>query len=83
MASRAPDLRAVGSRRTIGRMSVSGRSVIVDPTVREARDRFERLMAALRAMTDAEYPAFGVAAGYLNADGSPKLPEGEPCITRG
>jgi hypothetical protein len=34
-------------------------------------------------MTDAEYREFGVGAGYLNADGSPKLPEGEPCITRG
>ena len=63
-------------------MSASERSVIVDPAVREARDRFERLMAALRAMTDDEFRAFGVAAGYLNADGSYKLPEGEPCVTR-
>jgi hypothetical protein len=67
----------------IDSMSASGRPVIVNPAVREAHDRFERLMASLRAMTDAEYREFGVAAGYLNADGSPKLPEGEPCITRG
>lgn len=55
--------------------------VIVDPATREARERFDRMMKAIRSMNDEEYLAFGVRAGYLNADGSPKVPEGEPCVT--
>jgi hypothetical protein len=54
---------------------------IVDPKVRDARERFERMMSTLRQMGDAEYRAFGIKAGFLNADGSPKLPEGDPCVT--
>lgn len=38
-------------------------------------------MAELQRIDDAQYVAFGIEAGFLNADGSPKLPEGDPCVT--
>jgi len=55
--------------------------IIVDPAVREARERFEQMMRRLRQMSDAQYLEFGVQAGFLEPDGSPKLPEGDPCVT--
>lgn len=55
--------------------------VIVDPAVRAAEDAFQRMMALFRAMTPEDRLRFGVERGLLNADGTPKLPEGDPCVT--
>jgi hypothetical protein len=40
------------------------------------------MMDALRKMTPAEFRAFGIEAGFLDADGSHKRPEGDPCVSR-
>lgn len=55
--------------------------VIVDPAVREAEDAFQRMMTRFRAKSPEEHLRFGVERGLLNADGTPKLPEGDPCVT--
>jgi hypothetical protein len=55
--------------------------VIVDPAVQEAEDAFQRMMARFRAKTPEEHLRFGIERGLLNPDGSPKLPEGDPCVT--
>lgn len=56
--------------------------VIVDPAVQEAEDEFQRMMEWFRGMTREEHIRFGIERGMLNADGTPKLPEGDPCVTR-
>ena len=55
--------------------------VLVDPQTKEARASFERMMSRLEGMSDDEYLALGIRAGFLNADGTPKLPDGDPCVT--
>jgi len=62
-------------------MPRSTERVLVDPIARDARERFDRMMTVLDQMDDAEYIAFGHEAGFLNPDGSPTLPEGDPCVT--
>lgn len=56
--------------------------ILVDPAAREARATFERVLAWIEQLTDAEYLDFGVRAGLMNPDGTPKPPEGDPCVTR-
>jgi hypothetical protein len=56
--------------------------VIVDPAVREAEEAFQRMMSWFRSMTREEHIRFGVERGVLNADGTPKPLEGDPCVTR-
>ncbi|MEM9453778.1 MAG: hypothetical protein AAGF11_06335 [Myxococcota bacterium] len=56
--------------------------VIVDPTVQEAEDEFQRMMEWFRGMTREEHIRFGIERGVRNPDGTPKLPEGDPCVTR-
>ncbi len=63
-------------------MSEPHTRVIVDPAVREAEDAFERMMARFRAMSPQEHLRFGVQHGLLNPDGTHRLPEGDPCVTR-
>jgi hypothetical protein len=63
------------------RMADRAQRVIVDPAVQEAEDAHQRMMARFRAMTAAERLRWGVERGFLNLDGTPKLPEGEPCVT--
>lgn len=65
----------------IWKMPSTKQRVLVDPAVRQARDQFEQMMAKLRRMDNAEYTAYGIRVGFLNEDGSPKLPEGDPCVT--
>ncbi len=55
--------------------------VIVDPVVRAAEDAFVRMMARFDAMTQEEWLRWHVEHGVLNPDGTPKLPEGDPCVT--
>lgn len=56
--------------------------VIVDPAVQEAEDAFQRMMAWFKGMTREEHLKFEIQAGLRNSDGSFKLPEGDPCVTR-
>lgn len=56
--------------------------VIVDPAVQEAEDAFQRMMERFKRMTRDEHVSFGVERGFLHPDGTPKLPEGDPCVTR-
>ena len=55
--------------------------VIVDPAVREAEAAFQRMMTRFRLKTLEERIRFGVERGLLHPDGTPKLPEGDPCVT--
>jgi hypothetical protein len=55
--------------------------VIVDPAVQEAEDAHQRMMVRFRAMTREQRLRWGVDRGLLNPDGTPKLPEGDPCVT--
>jgi hypothetical protein len=56
--------------------------LIVDPAVQEAEDAFQRMMERFKRMTRDEHVRFGVERGFLHPDGTPKLPEGDPCVTR-
>jgi hypothetical protein len=56
--------------------------VIVDPAVQEAEEAFQRMMEWFRGMTREEHIRFGVERGVLNADGTPKPLEGDPCVTQ-
>ena len=56
--------------------------VIVDPAVQEAEELHERIMARLRERTPEEHLRFGVEHGLLNPDGTWRLPDGDPCVTR-
>jgi hypothetical protein len=40
------------------------------------------MMAWFKGMTREEHLKFEIQAGLRNSDGSFKLPEGDPCITR-
>lgn len=62
-------------------MPETPRRVIVDPAVQAAEDAFERMMTRFRKKTREERIRFGVERGLLNPDGSPRLPEGDPCVT--
>ena len=62
-------------------MAERSERVIVDPAVREAQDAFRRMMALFPAKTPEERLRFGVERGLLNPDGTPRLPEGDPCVT--
>lgn len=55
--------------------------VIVDPAVKEARDAFQRMMERFRSMSREEHIQFGIEHCYLNADGTPKVPDGAPYVT--
>jgi hypothetical protein len=55
--------------------------VIVDPAVQEAEDAFQRMMQRFKRMTRDDHVRFGVERGFLNPDGTPKLPESDPCVT--
>jgi hypothetical protein len=55
--------------------------VIVDPAVQAAEDAFQRMMDRFKKMTRDEHVRFGVERGFLHPDGTPKLPEGDPCVT--
>lgn len=57
------------------------RRVIVDPVVQAAEDAFQHMMAYFAAMTREECMSWEIERGLLNADGTPKLPEGDPCVT--
>lgn len=54
---------------------------IVDPAVREAEDAFQRMMARFHAMTPEQHLRFGIERGFLDDDGTPRLPVGDPCVT--
>lgn len=70
-------------RAILDEVSGNGKArVIVDPAVQEAEDAFQRMMERFKKMTREEHIRFGVERGYLNPDGTPKLPEGDPCVTR-
>jgi hypothetical protein len=56
--------------------------VIVDPAVAEAEDAFQRMMAWFKGMSREEHLKFEIEAGLRNPDGTFKLPEGDPCVTR-
>jgi hypothetical protein len=56
--------------------------VIVDPAVQEAEDAFQHMMKRFKRMTRDEHIRFGIERGFLNSDGTPKTPEGDPCVTR-
>jgi hypothetical protein len=56
--------------------------VIVDPAVQDAEDAFQRMMTWFKGMTLEEHLQFEIAAGLRNPDGTFKLPEGDPCVTR-
>lgn len=62
-------------------MSKRSEREIVDPAVREAEDAFQRMMALFRAMSPEERLRWEVEQGLRNPDGTPKLPEGDPCVT--
>lgn len=62
-------------------MAETPQRVIVDPAVQVAEDAFQRMMARFRKKTREERIRFGVERGLLNPDGTPKLPEGDPCVT--
>jgi len=62
-------------------MAERSERVIVDPAVQAAEEAFQRMMARFRAMTPQERLRFGIERGLLNPDGTPKLPEGDPCVT--
>jgi hypothetical protein len=55
--------------------------VIVDPAVQAAENAFQRMMDRFKKMTRDEHVRFGVERGFLHSDGTPKLPEGDPCVT--
>jgi hypothetical protein len=71
----------VGGRGKLYAMTERSERVIVDPAVREAEDAFARMMAIFRAMTPEERLRWDVEQGLRNPDGTPKLPEGDPCVT--
>lgn len=56
--------------------------IIVDPAVWEAEQNHQRMMARFRAQTLAERIRWSIEHGFMNPDGSVKLPEGDPCVTR-
>lgn len=56
--------------------------VFVDPVEREKEEAFQRMMSRFRAMSREEYVRDGIARGVLNPDGTPKEPEGLPCVSR-
>lgn len=62
-------------------MSEQRQRVIVDPAVQEAEDVFQRMMARLRKMTPEDLLRWQIERGYMNPDGTPRLPEGDPCVT--
>lgn len=62
--------------------STAAPRVFVDPVEREKEEAFQRMMSRFRAMSKEEYVRDGIARGVLNADGSPKEPEGLPCVSR-
>lgn len=62
-------------------MAEKAQRVIVDPAVRDAEAAFQRMMKRLHGMTREERIRWGVERGLLHEDGSPKLPEGDPCVT--
>lgn len=62
-------------------MAEKPQRVIVDPAVQAAEDAHQRMMARFRAMTREERLRFGIEHGLLNPDGTPKLPDGDPCVT--
>lgn len=57
------------------------RRIIVDPAVQEADEAFQRMMERFKKMTRDEHLRFGVERGFLEPDGTPKVPEGDPCVT--
>jgi hypothetical protein len=63
-------------------MLESRQRIIVDPAVLEAEEAFQRMMAWFRAMTPEERLRFGVENGLLNPDGTHRIPEGDPCVSR-
>jgi hypothetical protein len=56
--------------------------IIVDPAVWEAEQNFQRMMAHFRAQTIEERIRWNIDRGFMNPDGSWRLPEGDPCVTR-
>ncbi len=66
----------------IQRMSERATRVIVDPAVHEAEQAFERMMARFRTMTREEQLRFWIEKGLMNPDGTWRLPDGDPCVTR-
>jgi hypothetical protein len=62
-------------------MAETKEETLVDPRVREAREHFDKMIESIRKMSPDEYRKFGVEAGFLNEDGSAKIPEGEPCVS--
>lgn len=62
-------------------MAEKPQRVIVDPAVQAAEEVFQRMMARFRNMTAQERLRWDVEHGFANPDGTPKLPEGDPCVT--
>ncbi len=62
-------------------MAEQAKRVIVDPAVQAEEDAFQRMMAYFAAMTREERVRWDIEHGLLNADGTPRLPEGDPCVT--
>lgn len=56
--------------------------IIVDPAVWEAEQNFQKMMARFRARTLEQHIRWEIEHGFMNPDGSVKLPEGDPCVTR-
>lgn len=62
-------------------MAEKPKRVIVDPVVQAAEDAFQQMMSYFRAMSREERLRWDVEHGLRNVDGTPRLPEGDPCVT--